>query len=297
MHDTPNVSTRRLMVVTGASGYIGSRVVSAAVAAGWRLRCLGRAPDTLLELESIPWRFGEAIPENLWQTDTCGTGVHVVVHIAHDWNQDARSVGENLNLLSSAALLKAARKAGVPKFIFASSQASRPDATTGYGQCKYAIEQLLSAPGEIAARIGFVYGGDWGGPAGMLVKALRLSPVVPVISPNAALFPVHIDDVCSSLLSLANDDPPDTDNRAVIVGPSSPLSFRDFLRTAAKTAAGRNTVFLPGVPGWLGHMVAGLPFLPAGLRLRIKGLLTIQPFYEEDASFLPEDMFRPFPRL
>ncbi|MHC4611047.1 MAG: NAD-dependent epimerase/dehydratase family protein, partial [Planctomycetota bacterium] len=45
-------SRDRLVLVTGASGYIGGRLVPRLVSAGWRVRCLAREPR---KLQDRPW--------------------------------------------------------------------------------------------------------------------------------------------------------------------------------------------------------------------------------------------------
>src|SRR5690606_2364856 len=50
--DAPQDTERLLCLVTGASGYIGGRLVPELLAAGHRVRCLARSPD---KLRDHPW--------------------------------------------------------------------------------------------------------------------------------------------------------------------------------------------------------------------------------------------------
>jgi NADH dehydrogenase len=286
--------SRGQMIITGASGFIGAQMVTAAQAAGWSIHCLGRTPVTLPELTNYLWHLGEPIPDVIQRISRDGMSATVVVHCAHDWNQDVFPLSQNANYTSTRDLLDATRAAGIHRFIFVSSQSARPNAATGYGRCKYAIEKLLTSSSEIAARIGFVYGGDWGGPVGVLMRALKLSPIVPIVASDAVIFPVHIDDACAALLSLASGG--HHASRSVILAPSGGITFREFLSGAAKIGAGRRHVYLPNIPSWVVMAMTSLPFFPDNLSLRIQGLLNIQPFYYGDATILPGAHFRPFPK-
>lgn len=78
------------ILITGASGFIGSWVVRALLARGFsRIRCLTRAASSSANLDRIPSEFGvsslEVISGNLLSRETCARateGVRVVYHLA-----------------------------------------------------------------------------------------------------------------------------------------------------------------------------------------------------------------------
>src|SRR5262249_3443127 len=73
------------LIVTGASGYIGMRLVELAVARGHEVVLLGSAPPGLQVAEVFPWRLGETPPPEALQ------GATAVVHLAHSWLSDSKA--------------------------------------------------------------------------------------------------------------------------------------------------------------------------------------------------------------
>ncbi len=54
MSDGNDSSPGRLVLVTGATGYIGGRLVPELLAAGYRVRCLARTPQKLRDQVDRP---------------------------------------------------------------------------------------------------------------------------------------------------------------------------------------------------------------------------------------------------
>jgi nucleoside-diphosphate-sugar epimerase len=78
-----------LLLVTGANGYVGSRVVRALLAAGFRrVRCLTRPTSRSQNLEELEREYGanlEIVKGNLLSRETCGAaaaGAAVIYHLA-----------------------------------------------------------------------------------------------------------------------------------------------------------------------------------------------------------------------
>jgi nucleoside-diphosphate-sugar epimerase len=110
------------LLVTGASGFLGSEIVRLAQANGWQIRCLVRNPnDGVRGLETI---VGDIRDRKL--LERASAGVTHVIHaagLAHVFGKAARDQQRfnEVNELGTANVLDAASKAGVSHVILISS--------------------------------------------------------------------------------------------------------------------------------------------------------------------------------
>ena len=150
-----------LVLVTGASGFIGTALAPALAAQGWRVRAAARHP------RSLPFQAGI---ESVQMPDLAGpanwgpllAGVTHVVHlagIAHTGAALPEATYARVNAGATATLARAARASGVKRFVLMSSvraqtgasakgtisETTPPVPTDGYGRSKLAAEQAIAA--------------------------------------------------------------------------------------------------------------------------------------------------------
>ena len=108
------------VLVTGAAGRIGSHLRSGLPPLGWRLRCLDLAAPA--EPDGLPWSIGDdgdiGDPEALAKAMA---GVEAVVHLAGQPTEAAWPVIRESNIEGCYQLFEAARRAGVRRQVYASS--------------------------------------------------------------------------------------------------------------------------------------------------------------------------------
>lgn len=226
------------IAVTGATGYIGSRLVRAALQAGHEVLALSRRP---LPQEGVKWQhfdLGETGPFVL------PPGIQAVFHLA----AETRSTGGATTREVEAAkrLLRAAEESKA-KFIFVSSQVARPDAPTSYGRIKWELEQLVFQYGGIVVRPGLVYGGPEQGLFGTICSLVRKFPILPAFVPAPKVQPVHVDDLAAALLKCLSEPP----RTLLTVAAPTPLSFTRFLWAVAHYRCRKTRVFVPVPRGWV----------------------------------------------
>ena len=119
--------------LTGATGFVGYHVARALAAEGAGLRLLVRKSSNLRNLEGVQ---GETVVGDLAQPESLRpalAGMDAVVHVAADyrlWIPDPAAM-YRANVEGTRELLRLAREAGVPRFVYTSSVATMHFFTDG----------------------------------------------------------------------------------------------------------------------------------------------------------------------
>jgi len=228
---------RPAVAITGASGYMGSRLAEYFAKRGWAvLRVTRRArPD---RADEIAWNLTGPAPALDW------ANVDALVHCA--WDLRARGLEENrrINVRGSIALLEAARAGGVKRCVFISSLSAFEGCRSFYGQAKLEVERGALTSGCAVVRPGLVYGEHPGSMVASLARAVRTLPVVPLIGDGR--FPqymAHEQDLARLLLGLCDGSLP-IEARPWSAAHPTPIPFRQLLETLA-SAQGRRVYLLP----------------------------------------------------
>ena len=223
-------------VVVGASGFIGSHLVDALLAGGFRVKALARHLPGLispvaqanhaLTLSPLSMGDGLALQEAM-------EGADLVFHLAsgslpQSSNRDPQA-DVQVNLLGALKVLEAARQAQVQRFVMVSSggtvygvpqQVPIPEThptepTCSYGICKLAIEKYVALYGQLYGLDGLVlrvanpYGerqrldATQGVVPVFLGKALRGDPLQIWGDGSTVRDFLHISDVVAALLAAA----------------------------------------------------------------------------------------------
>jgi len=192
-------------LITGATGFVGSHAAEALREAGHELRLTVRAGSDRRWIEGIE---GERVELDLRQPDALDRaleGVRRVLHVAGVTRAPDPSAFRRVNVEGTAALARAALRAGARRFVFVSSLAARgPDGSPGpesaYGRSKREAERrLASLSGDlevVALRPGGVYG-----PRDVdLFPLFRAASAgwIPVPAGGGVLQPVYVEDVAAA---------------------------------------------------------------------------------------------------
>lgn len=273
-YKAPGGSPTRVLV-TGANGYVGRRLVGTARRAGLEVVPALRDPRGTMGAVRFDLRRPEGLDEILERVDA-------VVHLAAILRGGEPRGEDDPNVVGTRELLAAARRRGVRRFVFVSSQSAAADAPSAYGESKWRIERMLEGEGEVAVRLGLISGGPPRGVYGQLFRMVGRWPAIPVLRPGAPVHPLHVDDLCAALVSLVETG--ETLPRLFWIGPRTPMRFADYLRLLARERLGRRVRLLP-VPVApvlvLLRLASFVPFLPALPDERIRGLAALGPMAPE----------------
>jgi hopanoid-associated sugar epimerase len=114
------------VLVTGASGFVGSAVARKLVAAGYSVRALVRSTSPRAHLKDLPLEFVEGDLRDARSVGLAMQGTRYLFHVAADyrlWARDPREILEN-NLIGTRTIMEAAKAAGVERIVYTSSVAT-----------------------------------------------------------------------------------------------------------------------------------------------------------------------------
>jgi nucleoside-diphosphate-sugar epimerase len=189
-----------MIAVTGASGYIGGRVIAHLRAAGTEAVALVRHPPAVGARAAGGRRARRyALAEPL-ERDAL-EGVETVVHAA--WDLSARGAAiRAVNVRGSVPLLDAISARG-GRTVLISSLAAFPGARSLYGQAKLELERAVLDRGGIVLRAGVVFGVGAGGLFGAMAGAIARRPVAPLIGGGwQRLFVTHDRHLCELIAAV-----------------------------------------------------------------------------------------------
>ena len=191
------------LAITGATGFVGGRLLELALAEGHQVRALTRRPQPARD--GVTWITGA-----LDRTDSLNMlseGADTVIHVAGVINAPDAAGFEAGNVTGTAAMIAAAEKAGVKRFVHVSSLAAREPKLSIYGATKAGSEAIVGASTISSAivRPPAVYGpGD--------KETLELFQMarrgVVLLPPEGRLSLIHVDDLARLLLALADPKAP-----------------------------------------------------------------------------------------
>ncbi len=219
-----------MILITGATGYIGRHLVSRLVDQGERPRCLVRntsRAESILPADKVELVEGDTTqPASL---DAAVQGVDTIVHAAFitaDQKQSAGNSYEKTNVQGTSNLIKAAKNAGVTRIIEIGGLGTRPDKPGSYMQGRYLAEKMLKDSGL-----------DWTiiqpsvlfGKNAPFIKGLSglisSAPVVPLIGGGKVLFqPIYVEDVVTVIVKTL-EDPARTTGKTFTIGGPAYYSF------------------------------------------------------------------------
>jgi nucleoside-diphosphate-sugar epimerase len=192
-----------MIAVTGGTGFVGTRFIDIATAAGHEVRALTRRPQR-------PQRQVEWIDGSLEDADALRklvTGCDSVVHIAGVLKASEAKAFDRGNVEGTLAMLAASTAAGISRFVHVSSLAAREPELSLYGASKARSEELVERSGLdwLIVRPPAVYGPGDRETLDLFKMARRGQIFMPS---RGRLSLIHVDDLARLLLACAGEDAP-----------------------------------------------------------------------------------------
>jgi uncharacterized protein YbjT (DUF2867 family) len=187
-----------VLLLTGATGSVGSRLLPLLLERGTEVRCLVREPRRLgarrVDVQIALGDLGEMSDPYLVRQAL--RGVDTVIHLAASIRDQPPKRIEELNGLATVRLLRAAERSGVESFHFFSALDAEAAQRTRFFRAKWLAERaVLSSPLQTTVFApSIVY--DHSDPWITLLRRFSFLPVLPVSGQGQARFqPIWAEDV------------------------------------------------------------------------------------------------------
>ncbi|KAA0096213.1 NAD-dependent epimerase/dehydratase family protein [Mycolicibacterium sp. P1-18] len=251
-------------LVTGATGYVGGRLIPRLLAAGHQVRAMARNPQ---DLQHMPWVDDvEVVAGDLTDPESLPTAfddVDVVYYLVH-------SMGSSPDFSSAEAesanhTVDAARRAHVGRLVYLGGLHPRTGELSTHLRSRTTVGDTLIDSGidTVVLQAGVVIGA--GSASFEMIRLLAVAlPVLPVPTwTNHLVQPIAVDDVLYYLTAAATADIPRS--RSWDIGGPNVLRYRDMLGDFAEEAGLPRRRFVP------------IPFVNPSLSTRGIAFLTPMP--------------------
>ena len=251
------------LAVTGGTGFVGSHLIDAALAAGHQVKALTRR-EQAESREGLEWVGGSLADRDALRSLV--TDADAIIHVAGVISAPDAAAFEAGNVAGTLAMLAAATAAGAKRFVHVSSLAAREPKLSLYGASKARAEELVQSSGLEWAivRPPAVYGpGDK-----ETLELFRLAKLGLMMMPaRGRLSLIHVDDLARLLLALAGPSAPSNILIEADDGKPGGWTHREFAKALGQAVGSKPAVV--SAPGLLLRLAARTDQLVRGPRAKL----------------------------
>jgi NADH dehydrogenase len=208
-----------MLLLTGATGLVGSTLLPRLLGEGAEVRCLVRDPRRLgAQRVRVQIALGDLTDPPSFRNAL--RGVQTVVHLAAAIRDQPRGSIEELNGIATWRMVEAAERQGVERFVFFSALGASTHHRTRCLRAKALAEQAVREADlhsvVFAPSIVYAPGDPWL----TLLERLALLPVMPVSGRGRAAFqPIWAEDVAGCVIAALRTPGEEPRERYELAGP------------------------------------------------------------------------------
>ncbi len=222
----------RLILLTGASGYVGGRLLRSLETAGYPVRCLARRPEGLRQKAGPSTEVVAGDVLDRPSLDAALRGVDVAYYLVH--SMGASGSFEEADRQAATSFGEAARAAGVGGIIYLGALGSADEALSPHLRSRQEVGEILRRSGVpvLEFRASIVIGS--GSLSFEMIRSL-VEGLPIMITPkwvDVTAQPIAIDDLLEYLLAALRL--PVSEYRVYEIGGADQVSYADIMRVYAR---------------------------------------------------------------
>jgi uncharacterized protein YbjT (DUF2867 family) len=271
-----NAPCRSLVLLTGASGYIGGRLLKALEGAGWPVRCIARRPDFLRPRVAPSTEVIQADCLDRNSLAPSMAGVHTAYYLVHSMGSPGQFDQEDRQAAQNFA--DAARESGIRRIIYLGGLGNEDQALSAHLRSRREVADILRNSGipTIEFRASIVIGS--GSLSFEMIRALvqRLPVMICPRWVGVKAQPIGVEDVIAYLMEAL--ELPVEQNSVFEIGGTDQVSYGEIMQEYARQC---------GLRRWM----VSVPVLTPRLSSLWLGLVT--PIYARIGRKLIDSMRNP----
>jgi uncharacterized protein YbjT (DUF2867 family) len=223
-----------VILLTGATGNVGSQVLRRLTARGERVRVLVRDPRRLgSERVRVQIALGDLSDPASFRNAL--RGVETVIHLAAAIRDQPRASMEELNSVATLRLVRAAERAGTGRFVFFSAIGASLHSRARFFRSKALAERAVERS-DLQTTVfspSIVYSPH--DPWVTLLRRLSLLPALPISGPGRARYqPIWAGDVADCVIADLDRSPANGARRRFDLAGPETLTYDEIVRVALR---------------------------------------------------------------
>lgn len=247
-----------MILLTGATGFIGNRVLQALSKNNLQVRCLVRKP-TLSQNQNITYVTGDVLDYDSLVRATSGVDtVYYFIHMMGNQPAGGQKKFDELDRLAINNMVRACRENGVKRIIHLTGMRNPQENLSHHLESRKEVEDIIRNSGidHTIFRASIIIGRG-GAAFDILETAVRKFAIIPIFKwENTRVQPIYIDDVIRYLVECL--DRKETLNKCYDIGCSQVLTYKELIQQYADECGLKRTfIRIPGSWHWLSAKILG----------------------------------------
>jgi uncharacterized protein YbjT (DUF2867 family) len=247
-----------MILLTGATGFIGNRVLQALSRKNLQIRCLVRKPASS-QNPNITYVIGDVLDHDSLIRATAGVDtVYYFIHMMGNQPAGEERKFDELDRLAINNMVRACRENGVKRIIHLTGMRNPREKLSHHLESRKEVEDIIRNSGidHTIFRASIIIGRG-GAAFDILDTVVRKFSIIPIFDwENTRVQPIYIDDVIRYLVECL--DRKGTINKCYDIGCSQVLTYKELIQQYAhELGLKRIFIRIPGSWHWLSAIVLG----------------------------------------